>query len=529
MRANVPHEADRSDVRPRLTPVAGPGSATLPRGQHLNAPSRFRFGPFVLSTRQRVLWRDGREVPLIPRYFDLLVLLLRRRQDAVHRSDIFSTVWSDVVVSDGALTQAIRALRRTLDDEPREPVYIRTVSRHGYQFVFADVIEEPDEGSAVRGGNEIEAVAGSSTGSAPALERASAPAGALDTWAGEQERAAPAGPATDSAVPEASEIDALVAQLRSSVVTGDERREAAERLHALGTALAVERVSRQPGAARALALLRDTRQDVPVAGPVPFGSGGATVATLAHLVALRAERAWRLAGGRWLSSIAGTALAGLATGLLGGLGLWALPGGQVPATASAVLAGLGALAGAVGAAGIGGGLSATEAIARSDRGWLLPLSGACGGLVVGTGAHWLARWTLEGLFGLSPGPFGGSLEGLVLGAAAGAGYAWATADIHEGMAAPRGRRRWAAAARVAVACAVAAILLGAAGRPMVGGLVNAIAQASRTSPLALTPLARAIGEPEFGPLTAAVAGALEGAAFGCGLALGLTRRPRMRR
>ena len=43
----------------------------------------FRFGDFVLSPRRRVLARSGRELPLIPRYFDLLVLLVERRQDAV--------------------------------------------------------------------------------------------------------------------------------------------------------------------------------------------------------------------------------------------------------------------------------------------------------------------------------------------------------------------------------------------------------------------------------------------------------------
>ena len=103
------------------------------------APARrqYRFGPFILSPARRVLVRDGQELPLIPRYFDLLVLLVERRHEAVHRREIFDTVWSDVIVSDSALTQAVRILRRTLDDDPREPLYIRTVSRHGYRFVFA--------------------------------------------------------------------------------------------------------------------------------------------------------------------------------------------------------------------------------------------------------------------------------------------------------------------------------------------------------------------------------------------------------
>src|SRR5687768_7631989 len=93
-----------------------------------------------------MLLRSGREQPLIPRYFDLLVYLVERRGEAVHRRDIFDRIWSDVIVSDSALSQAIRTIRRVLGDDSREPRFVRTVSRHGYQFVFADVIEEDDQG-----------------------------------------------------------------------------------------------------------------------------------------------------------------------------------------------------------------------------------------------------------------------------------------------------------------------------------------------------------------------------------------------
>src|SRR6476620_7029841 len=97
---------------------------------------RYQFDDFVRSPRRRVLLRGGREIPLIPRYFDLLVFLVERRREAVHRRDIFDRVWSDVIVSDSALSQAIRTIRRALDDDPKDPRFIRTVSRHGYQFVF---------------------------------------------------------------------------------------------------------------------------------------------------------------------------------------------------------------------------------------------------------------------------------------------------------------------------------------------------------------------------------------------------------
>lgn len=108
---------------------------------------RYRFSDFTLSPQRRLLVREGREVPLIPRYFDLLVLLIERRHTAVHRREIFERVWADANVSDSALSQAIRTIRRTLDDDSREPRFIRTVSRHGYRFVLPDVIEEEDDGA----------------------------------------------------------------------------------------------------------------------------------------------------------------------------------------------------------------------------------------------------------------------------------------------------------------------------------------------------------------------------------------------
>lgn len=106
---------------------------------------RYRFDDFVLSPRRRMLLRNGVEQPLIPRYFDLLVFLVERRQEAVHRRDIFDRVWSDVNVSDSALSQAIRSIRVTLGDDSKEPRYVRTVSRHGYRFVFPEVKEEEED------------------------------------------------------------------------------------------------------------------------------------------------------------------------------------------------------------------------------------------------------------------------------------------------------------------------------------------------------------------------------------------------
>ena len=105
---------------------------------------RYRFGDFLLSPARRALASGGRPVPLIPRYFDLLVLLVEQRDRAVTKQEIFERVWADVVVSDSALTQAVRSIRVALGDDPRESRFVRTVSRRGYQFVFTPVAVEDD-------------------------------------------------------------------------------------------------------------------------------------------------------------------------------------------------------------------------------------------------------------------------------------------------------------------------------------------------------------------------------------------------
>ena len=88
-----------------------------------------------------------------------------------------------------------------------------------------------------------------------------------------------------------------------------------------------------------------------------------------------------------------------------------------------------------------------------------------------------------------------------------------------------GRDRLAAALVTSALCALGALMLTLAGRPLVGGTVHAIARAAHGS-ATLTPLGRLIGDPDFGRVSQAILGAAEGALFGFGTALGLTRRPR---
>jgi DNA-binding winged helix-turn-helix (wHTH) protein len=450
---------------------------------------RYRFSEFILSPRRRILLRHGREQPLIPRYFDLLVFLVERRGEAVHRRDIFDRIWNDVIVSDSALSQAIRTIRRALGDDSREPTFVRTVSRHGYQFVFREVIEETDEGD----------------------------------WPAELARASAVAPPPDVVDP-FEPLFQRITRVAATPADVEDQREAAEMLHTLGTAQALQRLGTRARHAYARALLRDTRWDVAGSGSVPILGSPGSLATSSHLVALRLRRAATLAAVRWAAASAGAGAAGALAGAVGGGILAAAPGSTAPAAVVPVLAVVGGCCGAAGGAGVGAGLSVAEAVMRSRRVIVLISGAAIGGALAGTMAQWLARWSLSTLVGMQL-PINGALEGLVIGAAAGLGYAVATSHFEGGLATPHGRRRVFVTTATAMACGIAALTLSLSGRPLVGGTIHLLGQSVAGSQTALTPLSRLIGEPEFGRLTAALISTGEGALFGVGLALGLTRRP----
>src|SRR5216684_4464865 len=81
------------------------------------------------------LRRDGEEIRLKPKSFRLLVHLIQQRDRLVTKGEIMDLLWKDTAVTDDALTQCIVEVRRALGDNPREPVYLKTIPRMGFRFV----------------------------------------------------------------------------------------------------------------------------------------------------------------------------------------------------------------------------------------------------------------------------------------------------------------------------------------------------------------------------------------------------------
>ena len=99
------------------------------------ASGSFRFEGFSLDVRDRQLKRDDAPVELNARYFDALALLVSEHGRLVTKDRFLEDVWRGVPVTDEALTQCIKTLRRQLGDDAGRPRFIETAPKHGYRFI----------------------------------------------------------------------------------------------------------------------------------------------------------------------------------------------------------------------------------------------------------------------------------------------------------------------------------------------------------------------------------------------------------
>src|SRR5262245_42216943 len=106
----------------------------------------YEFGPFCLIPEERQLLRDGQLVPLTPKAFDLLVVLVENGGHLIGKDELLKRVWPDSCVEEANLSVKMSALRRALGEGPNERQYVETVPRRGYRFV-AGVKERWDNGA----------------------------------------------------------------------------------------------------------------------------------------------------------------------------------------------------------------------------------------------------------------------------------------------------------------------------------------------------------------------------------------------
>jgi TolB-like protein/DNA-binding winged helix-turn-helix (wHTH) protein/Tfp pilus assembly protein PilF len=95
----------------------------------------YEFGPFSLDTVGRRLLRDEQLVPLTPKAFDALAVLVEGRGRRHSKEELVAQIWPDTTVGEDNLKQCIAVLRSVLEDNPRRPSYIATLPGYGYSFI----------------------------------------------------------------------------------------------------------------------------------------------------------------------------------------------------------------------------------------------------------------------------------------------------------------------------------------------------------------------------------------------------------
>jgi DNA-binding winged helix-turn-helix (wHTH) protein/tetratricopeptide (TPR) repeat protein len=94
----------------------------------------YEFDAFRLDPAERQLLRDGVHVPLTPKVFETLVVLVERRGHLVEKGELMKLVWADAFVEEANLARCVHTLRRALGEEHDGHKYIETVPKRGYRF-----------------------------------------------------------------------------------------------------------------------------------------------------------------------------------------------------------------------------------------------------------------------------------------------------------------------------------------------------------------------------------------------------------
>jgi TolB-like protein/DNA-binding winged helix-turn-helix (wHTH) protein/Flp pilus assembly protein TadD len=119
----------------RAAPEGHPNSISIAKETPIReTPRLYEFGPFRLDPAERKLLRGNEIVPLTPKAFDTLLLLVRNSGHLLEKDELIGTLWPNTFVEEGSLSNNIFLLRKALGEDP---AFIETVPRRGYRFIGA--------------------------------------------------------------------------------------------------------------------------------------------------------------------------------------------------------------------------------------------------------------------------------------------------------------------------------------------------------------------------------------------------------
>ena len=89
----------------------------------------------TLDEAQRSAFKDGKEVELTMKEFDLILFLMKNPGKVYSTKSLYEAVWQEAALgSEGAVAVHIRHLREKIEINPSEPRYIKVVWGQGYKM-----------------------------------------------------------------------------------------------------------------------------------------------------------------------------------------------------------------------------------------------------------------------------------------------------------------------------------------------------------------------------------------------------------
>jgi TolB-like protein len=121
-------------VRSRVAPLIQSGALFLDGRMSTRRQVTYQFGEFRLLSSDKQLLRSGKPVPMKPRVFETLLVLVESQGHLIEKDEFLKRLWPDSFVEEAALAQNISQLRKALRNG-MEGQFIETVSKRGYRFL----------------------------------------------------------------------------------------------------------------------------------------------------------------------------------------------------------------------------------------------------------------------------------------------------------------------------------------------------------------------------------------------------------
>src|SRR5262252_3865824 len=107
---------------------------SMAAGTNPTAKQLYEFGPFQVDPEKELLLREGETVPLTPKTFQILLVLIRNKKVVVTKDELMRAVWPDTFVEEANLSRNIFLLRKALGESAQDHQYVVTVPGRGYRL-----------------------------------------------------------------------------------------------------------------------------------------------------------------------------------------------------------------------------------------------------------------------------------------------------------------------------------------------------------------------------------------------------------